>query len=207
MLCFAWGEVKAVGWSEIQARAIRENLYLPFHGALLVGWEPPREARNLFPIYRQFLHYELSSHIHLTPPLISTDFPPVSGKSRSRGKFGRQCQLLVTNFSPLTFDLLVTNGHSSEQGSMWDHGQPDDCVCETFCAARTPSFQEAVSKRALIRLLLPFRETFLFVDDTKTLHPQFLLAQCQLWWAIVGNGHWAMNNGQLGIWHIVANCR
>ena len=140
-------------------------------------------------------------------PLVSADFPPAPGKSRPRGKFGRQCQLLVTNFSPLTFDLLVTNGHSSEQGSMWDHGQPDDCVCETFCAARTPSFQEAVSKRALIRLLLPFRETFLFVDDTKTLHPQFLLAQCQLWWAILGNGHWAMNNGQLGIWHIVANCR
>ena len=75
---------------------------------------------------------------------------------------------MPTNFSPLTFDLLVTNGHSSEQVSVWDDGQPDDCVCET-------SFQEAVSKRALVRLLLSFllTETFLFVDDTKTLHPHF----------------------------------
>ena len=171
VLCFAWGEVKDVGW-------LRSKLVAPLGKTSPVSrsWEPPREARNLFPIYRQFLHYKLSSHhiYGLIPlPWSAATFPPAPGKSGPRGKFGRQCQLLVTNFSPLTFDLLVTNGHSSEQGSMWDHGQPDDCVCETFCAARTPSFQEAVSKRALIRLLLPFRETFLFVDDTKTLHPHF----------------------------------
>ena len=35
------------------------------------------------------------------------------------------------------------------------------------------SFQEAVANRALIRLLLSFGETFLFVDDTKILHPHF----------------------------------
>ena len=198
--------MKAVGWSEIQARAIRENLDLPFHGALLVGWEPPREARNLFPIYRQFLHWKLSSG-HIFRSLGQPRLSPCAGKISTVGEIWQTMPTPCHRFSPFTFDLLVTNGHSSEQVSVWDDGQPDDCVCETFCAARTPSFQEAVSKRALIRLLLPFRETFLFVDDTKTLHPQFLLAQCQLWWAIVGNGHWAMNNGQLGIWHIVANCR
>lgn len=36
------------------------------------------------------------------------------------------------------------------------------------------SFQEEpVSNRALVRLLLSFGQTFLFVDDTKTLHPHF----------------------------------
>ena len=82
-------------------------------------------------------------------PLVSADFPPAPGKSRPRGKFGRQCQLLVTNFSPFTFDLLVTNGHSSEQVSVWDHGQPDDCVCETFCAAPPPTF--VLSRRGRVQ--------------------------------------------------------
>ena len=107
-------------------------------------------------------------------------------------------------FFPFTFDLLVTNGHSSEQVSVWDDGQPDDCVCETFCAAPLllSSFQEAVSNRALLRLLLSFAQTFLFVDNTLNLFTPISLG------SVPGNfGQWAMNNGQLSIWHIVANCR
>ena len=136
VIFFAWGEVKDVGW-------LRSKLVAPLGKTSPVSrsWEPPREARNLFPIYRQFLHYKLSSHhiYGLIPlPWSAATFPPAPGKSGPRGKFGRQCQLLVTNFSPLTFDLLVTNGHSSEQVSVWDDvGQkPDDCVCETFVLSR-----------------------------------------------------------------------
>ena len=95
--------MKAVGWSEIQARAIRENLDLPFHGALLVGWEPPREARNLFPIYRQFLHYELSSHIYgLIPlPWSAPTFPPRRENLVPGGNLADNANSLSPIFPPL----------------------------------------------------------------------------------------------------------
>ena len=154
--------------AEIQVGgAIRENLSR-FTERF---WEPPREARNLFPIYRQFLHYELSSHIYT----VSFRSPgqrrlsPCAGKISSPGEIW---QTMPTNFSPLTFDLLVTNGHSSEQVSVWDDGQPDDCVCETFCAFVLSRGRVQPCSHPIIALFLS-HQTFLFVDDTKTLHPHF----------------------------------
>ena len=100
---------------------------------------------------------------------------------------------MPTNFSPLTFDLLVTNGHSSEQVSVWDDGQPDDCVCET-------SFQEAVSKRALVRLLLSFSPKLSSLLTTLKLFTPISHGSVP---ALVGNcGQWASGNEQWAIGHM-----
>ena len=131
------------------------------------SWEPPRESRNLFPIYRQFLHWKLSSG-HIFRSLGQPRLSPCAGKISTVGEIWQTMPTPCHRFSPFTFDLLVTNGHSSEQVSVWDDGQPDDCVCETFVLSRG-----RVSNRDLVRLLLSFSSTttFLFVDHTKTLHP------------------------------------
>ena len=164
VIFFAWGEVKDVGW-------LRSKLVAPLGKTSPVSrsWEPPREARNLFPIYRQFLHWKLSSG-HIFRSLGQPRLSPCAGKISTVGEIWQTMPTPCHRFSPFTFDLLVTNGHSSEQVSVWDDGQkPDDCVCETFVLSRG-----RVSNRDLVRLLLSFSPpltTFLFVDHTKTLHP------------------------------------
>ena len=99
------------------------------------SWEPPRESRNLFPIYRQFLHWKLSSG-HIFRSLGQPRLSPCAGKISTVGEIWQTMPTPCHRFSPFTFDLLVTNGHSSEQVSVCDDGQPDDCVCETFVLSR-----------------------------------------------------------------------
>ena len=152
--------------------AIRENLSRFTERFSSAGNRPGRQGTYFLFTDNFFTMSSPATYIRShSAPLVSGDFPPAPGKSRPLGKFGRQCQLLVTNFSPLTFDLLVTNGHSSEQVSVWDDGQPDDCVCETFCAFVLSRGRVQPYSHPIIALFLT--ETFLFVDDTKTLHPHF----------------------------------
>ena len=108
VLCFAWGEVKAVGWSEIQARAIRENLSR-FSERFFSAGNRPGSTGTYFLFTDNFFTMSspatyIRSH---SAPLVSADFPPAPGKSRPRGKFGRQCQLI---FPPLHSTCLSPTG-------------------------------------------------------------------------------------------------
>ena len=125
--------MKDVGWSaprvEIEARTITENLDRFTELGTAPGVKEPISYLQTI----SSLEALLRPHIPL--PWSAATFPLCRENLDCGGNLADNANSLSLIF-PFTFDLLVTNGHSSEQVSVWDDGQPDDCVCETFVLSR-----------------------------------------------------------------------